>query len=50
MRTDELDTTGQLLELSYYIDRLAEQCELERSLAWEHTEPPFDGEWMDIDE
>lgn len=46
MTLDNIDTTGQLIELMASIDRLAEICELDRQIAWDHPEPPFDGEWM----
>ena len=39
-----------LFEMMNTIDQLADKCELERSMAWEHTEPPFDGEYMEIDD
>lgn len=45
-----LDHTGQILDLVSYVDRLAEKCELDRVTAWDHPEPPFDGDWMEIDD
>ena len=34
-----LDHTGQILDLVAHIERLAEQCELDREVAWAHPEP-----------
>lgn len=39
-----------MFEMLNAIDRLADKCELDRSLAWDHTEPAFDGDWMEIDD
>jgi len=40
-----------MFELINTIDRLADKCELDRSMAWDHPEPaePFEGEYMEID-
>lgn len=51
MTLDNIDTTGQLIELMASIDRLAELCELNRQIAWDHPEPPFDDdEWVVFDD